>query len=207
MRDLRRPAAAVPPWLTDPFQPLHCRAAREALTPLETTYSNYEALVQRGKVVYRALDHSSVAAKPCVIKEGRRHGETDWFGRDGFARIKREAQFLKLTSPLIAVVPRIITSFQANGCFYLVAERVAGRSLQKVIASRERISTRRMLNYCKNMAEIVADIHAAGWAWRDCKPAKFYCQKNHRMRALDFEGEQPKSELRSSLPFLRSSPL
>ena len=90
---------------------------------------------------------------------------------------------------------------------HLVAERVAGRSLQKVIASRERISTRRMLNYCKNMAEIVADIHAAGWAWRDCKPAKFYCQKNHRMRALDFEGEQPKSELRSSLPFLRSSPL
>jgi len=40
VRDLRRPGVAVPPWLTDPFQPMHCRAAREALTPLETTFSN-----------------------------------------------------------------------------------------------------------------------------------------------------------------------
>jgi class IV lanthipeptide synthase len=189
VRDLRVPGAAVPRWLTDPFQPTPSRAAREVLTHLETTYSNYEALVQRGKGgVYRALDHSSVPPKLCVLKEGRRHGETDWFGRDGFARIRREAQFLKLTSPLIVAVPRIITSFRANGCFYLVIERVAGRSLQQVIASRERISTRRMLDYCKNMAEIVADIHAAGWAWRDCKPANFYCQKDHKIRALDFEG-------------------
>jgi tRNA A-37 threonylcarbamoyl transferase component Bud32 len=189
VRDLRRPGAAVPPWLTDPFQSLHSRAAREALTPLETTYSNYEALVQRGKGgVYRALDRSFVPPKPCVIKEGRRHGETDWFGRDGLARIKREAHFIKLTSSLIAAVPRIMTKFQANGCFYLVLERVVGRSLQQLIASRERISTRRMLDYCKNMAQIVADIHAAGWAWRDCKPANFWCQKNHKLRALDFEG-------------------
>lgn len=187
--DLRTPGAAVPPWLTDPFQPLHARAVREALTPLETTYSNYEAILQRGKGgVYRAVDNSFVSPKSCVIKEGRRHGESDWFGRDGFTRIKREAQFLKLNSSLIPAVPRMITSFRANDCFYLVVERVAGRSLQQVIASPERISTHRMLNYCKNMAEIVADIHAVGWAWRDCKPANFFCQKNHGMRALDFEG-------------------
>jgi hypothetical protein len=56
VRDLRRPGVAVPPWLTDPFQPMHCRAVREALTPLETTFSNYEALVQRGKgAVYRLV--------------------------------------------------------------------------------------------------------------------------------------------------------
>ena len=189
IRDLRKPGAAVPGWLTDPFQRMRRRATGETLTPLETSYTNYEALVQRGKGgVYTALDHSFVPPKPCVIKEGRRFGETDWFGRDGFARIKREAHFLKLSSPLIAAVPRIITSFQANGCFYLVLERIAGRSLQNVIGSRERISTRRMLDYCENMAQIVADIHAAGWAWRDCKPANFCCQKDHKLRALDFEG-------------------
>lgn len=189
VRDLRGPGAAVPPWLTDPFQPLHRRTVHERLTPLETTYSNYEALVQRGKGgVYRALDHSFAPPKSCVMKEGRRHGETDWFGRDGFVRVKREAHFLKQTSPVIAGVPRLLNSFQANGCFYLVTERITGRSLQQVIASRERISTRRILHYCKNMAEIVADIHSTGWAWGDCKPANFYCQKNDELRALDFEG-------------------
>jgi len=187
--DFRKPRAAVPRWLTDPFQPQHSQTARVPSTPLETTYTNYEALVQRGKGgIYQALDLSSAPPKLCVIKEGRRHGETDWPGDDGFDRIKREAQFLRLTSPLIPAVPRIITTFRANGCFYLVMERIVGRSLQRVIASGERISTRRMLEYCANMARIVADIHAVGWVWCDCKPANFLCQKNHKLRALDFEG-------------------
>ena len=89
---------------------------------------------------------------------------------------------------MITAAPRIITTFRANGCFYLVMERIAGRTLQQIIASHERISTRRMLKYCANMARIVASIHSAGWAWRDCKPANFLCQKNYKLRALDFEG-------------------
>lgn len=187
--DLRKPGAAVPRWLTDPFQPTRPRVASARVTPLETTYSNYKALVQRGKGgTYQALDLSSAPPKMCVIKEGRRHGETDWPGDDGFDRIKREAQFLRSSSPAIAGVPRVITTFCANGCYYLVMERITGRSFQRVIASRERMSTRRMLQYCAEMARIVADIHAAGWAWCDCKPANFLCQKNHKLRALDFEG-------------------
>jgi tRNA A-37 threonylcarbamoyl transferase component Bud32 len=189
VQDLRKPGAAVPGWLTDPFQPVHRRGTAEAFTPLETAYSNYEALVQRGKGgVYRAVDHSSAPAKPVVIKEGRRHGETDWLGRDGFYRTKREAQVLKAASLLVPAVPQIITTFRANGCFYLVVEPIAGRSLLQIVGSRERISTRRMLDYSKRMAQIMADIHAAGWAWRDCKPGNFFCQKNHEIRALDFEG-------------------
>jgi serine/threonine protein kinase len=175
--------------LTDPFQQLHGRAAAEVLTPLETTYSNYEALVQRGKGgVYRAVDHSCAPAKPVVIKEGRRHGETDWLGRDGFYRTKREARVLKSASSLVPALPRIITTFRANGCFYLVVEPIAGRSLLQIIGSHERVSTRRILDYSKRMAQIMADVHAAGWAWRDCKPGNFFSQKNHEIRALDFEG-------------------
>jgi serine/threonine protein kinase len=67
-------------------------------------------------------------------------------------------------------------------------ERICGKSLQQVLASRQRMSTRRMLDYCAQMARIVAEIHAAGWAWRDCKPANFLVDKNHKLRALDFEG-------------------
>ena len=187
--DLREPGAAVPRWLTDPFLPARSRPALEFATPLETDYTDYEALAQRGRGgIYQARDVSFVPARLCVIKEGRRHGETDWLGRDGFIRIKREAQFLRSSSPGIAAVPRVITTFCANGCYYLVMERITGRSLQRVIASRERMSTRRMLQYCAEMSRIVADIHAAGWAWRDCKPDNFLCQKDCKLRALDFEG-------------------
>jgi tRNA A-37 threonylcarbamoyl transferase component Bud32 len=185
--DLRGPRAAVPRWLTDPFQPVRSQAALEFATPLETDYTDYEALTQRGRGgVYQARDISSVPRKLCVIKEGRRHGETDWLGRDGFIRIKREAQVLRSTGT--AAVPRVLRTFRANGCYYLVMEHISGKPLQQVLASRQRMSTRRMLDYCAQMAQIVADIHAAGWAWRDCKPDNFLVDKNHKLRALDFEG-------------------
>jgi len=151
--DLRGPRAAVPPWLTDPFQPARSRAASELATPLETDYTDYEALGQRGRGgVYQARDVSSVPVKLCVIKEGRRDGETDWLGRDGFIRIKREAQVLRSTG--IAAAPRVIRTFRANGCYYLVMERISGKPLQQVLASRQRMLTRRMLDYCAQMARI-----------------------------------------------------
>jgi serine/threonine protein kinase len=56
---------------------------------------------------------------------------------------------------------------------YLVMERSSGKPLQQVFASSQQMSTRSMLDYCAQMARIV-DIHAAGWVWRDCKPAKTY---------------------------------
>ena len=187
--DQRKPGAAVPAWVTDPFRPPNARTEFVRVTALETDYTDYEALVQRGRGgVYRAQDISSGRSRPCIIKEGRRHGETDWWGRDGFDRIKREAQFLQSTSTGVAALPRVLATFHANSSYYLVMEHVNGRSLQEVINSRERISRSRLLRYCASMAQIVAEIHAAGWAWRDCKPANFLCGKNGRLRAIDFEG-------------------
>jgi hypothetical protein len=187
--DRREPGAAVPRWLANPFHGSKSSKTQTAITKLETDYAGYAALVQRGRGgVYRALDRTSVPATICIIKEGRRHGETDWLGRDGIHRIQREAKFLKTVSPFVGGVPRFITIFRANGVFYLVMENVTGRTLQAVIAGRERISARQALSYCLDMARILADIHAAGWAWRDCKPGNFLCGKNHRLRAIDFEG-------------------
>jgi Protein kinase domain len=185
--DLRGPRTAAPRWLTDPFQPVRSQPALEFATPLDTDYTGYEALTQRGRGgIYQARDVSSVPRKLCVIKEGRRYGETDWLGRDGFIRVKGEAHVLRSTGT--AAVPRVLRTFRANGCYYLVMEHISGKSLQQVLASCQRMSTRRMFDYCAQMAQIVADIHAAGWAWRDCKPHNFFVDKTHKLRALDFEG-------------------
>lgn len=187
--DRREPGAAVPPWLADPFHRGAPATTRATITPLETNYKDYAAITQRGRGgVYRALKLSSTPAKTCIIKEGRKHGETDWLGHDGIHRVQREARFLKIVSPIVGGVPRLITTFRANHCFYLVLEHIADRSLQAVITGTERISCDRTLTYCRNMARIMADIHAAGWAWLDCKPENFLCSKNHELRAVDFEG-------------------
>jgi hypothetical protein len=187
--DQREPQSAVPPWVDDPFRRRARARDQVALTPLDTAYEGYEALVQRGRGgVYRALDISSTPSRVCILKEGRRHGETDWHGRDGYYRVQNEARFLKSASRITRDVPRVLATFRAHGSFYLVMEYIRGRSLQSVIAGRERISRRRTLSYCQSMSRIMAGIHSAGWAWADCKPSNFLCLKNGRLRALDFEG-------------------
>jgi hypothetical protein len=187
--DRREAGTAVPRWLADPFRHAASSNTRTPITALETDYSDYEAIIQRGRGgVYWALDRSAVPAKACIIKEGRKHGETDWLGRDGIDRVKHEAHFLKGVSPVVGGLPQFITTFHANDCHYLVMEYIAGRTLQSVITSRERISALRTLKYCRNMAQILADIHATGWAWLDCKPDNFLCGKNHEFHAIDFEG-------------------
>ena len=188
--DLRKPKSAVPLWLSDPFGPPPVR--RGSLTPLETDYRDYEALTQRGRGgIYRALDISSRRARPCILKEGRRHGETDVLGRDGFYLVKQEARFLKSNADKVSGLPRVIATFCADDCFYLVMEHIAGRSLHQVLASPERISLHRLLTYCANMSRVVAEIHAAGWAWHDCKPANFLCQSGGNLRPIDFDGACP----------------
>jgi hypothetical protein len=187
--DLREPRSAVPPWVENPFRRGAPPKGRAAVTPLDTVYEGYEALVQRGRGgVYRALDTASKPSRACILKEGRRHGETDWHGRDGYHRIQNEARFLRSASKATGDVPRVLATFRAKGCFYLVMEYIKGRPLQSIIAGKERISRRRTLAYCRAMSGILAGIHSAGWAWADCKPANFLCVKGDRLRAIDFEG-------------------
>jgi serine/threonine protein kinase len=186
--DRRQPGSAAPPWLNDPFRNSRSEADRGSNTPLETDYRSYIALVQRGRGgTYRATDISSGRSRPCIIKEGRRHGEADLWGFDGYSRVKREAEFLRSVAKKIAAVPLLKRTFRANGEFYLVEETIRGRLLSEIIAGRQPISRTRILRYCASMVQILADIHAAGWTWRDCKPANFICEPGGNLRPIDFE--------------------
>jgi serine/threonine protein kinase len=48
-----------------------------------------------------------------------------------------------------------------------------------------------VLRYAISISLLVSRIHAAGWAWRDCKPANIIVTKEGEMRPLDFEGACP----------------
>ena len=84
-RDRRAPGRAVPTWLEDPFQ--KARATNSKWRGLITReLLVFKGKAQRGKGgVYEAVDLSVQPVRRVIIKEGRRHGETNWDGRDGFA--------------------------------------------------------------------------------------------------------------------------
>ncbi len=188
VEDQRSPGAAVPDWLTDPFPPARQRKLSR-LSPLKTTIKAFEALSQRGKGgVYRALDLSVLPARLCVLKEGRKNGETDWDGRDGFWRVRHEAAVLSALAAAGVPVAEVYKTFQAAGHYYLVTEFLEGQTLQSVIDKKGKISINEALQFGRQIAEVLSEIHEAGWVWRDCKPLNFIVLNNGGIRPLDLEG-------------------
>ncbi len=189
VEDPRRPGAAVPSWLRDPFpQPQRLRKSSR-VSPLKTTIRAFEALSQRGKGgVYRALDLSVLPARLCVLKEGRRQGETDWDGRDGFWRVRHEGAVLSALSAAGVAVPKVYLTFRTGGHYYLVTEFIEGQTLQSLLSKNQSISVSRALEFGRQIAELLSHIHAAGWVWRDCKPLNVLVSKDGSLRPLDFEG-------------------
>jgi hypothetical protein len=184
--DRREPGAAVPEWETDPF----AEGGQRASYQLEPTIKPYEALSQRGKGgVYRALDLSVTPARLCILKEGRRHGETDWGGRDGYWRVEHEGKVLKCLRRANLNVPKVYRSFRTPDHYYLVMEFAEGQSLQSLLSgSRRKMPIAQALRYGAQLAELVRVIHSAGWVWRDCKPMNVIVSRGGELRPLDFEG-------------------
>lgn len=192
--DLCAPGRAKPAWAEDPFVLRRPRRATQAIdSPLKTTFRVFGALSQRGKGgVYQAVDMGAEPPRLCLLKEGRKAGEVGWDGRDGRWRVRHEARVLTLLRESGADVPRVYTSFEVSGNYYLVTEFIDGESLQSYLRKlQRRIPVARVLRYGIQLSGFIAQIHAAGWVWRDCKPANLVITKRGELRPLDFEGACP----------------
>jgi hypothetical protein len=187
---------AKPDWVTDPLASRRTAAARAAvLSPLQTRFRVFSALTQRGKGgVYKALDLNTDLPRFCIVKEGRRSGELQWDGRDGRWRVMHEERVLNSLRAAGVAVPRVYSSFEAKGNHYLVTEFIEGETLQSLLAARRRrLSISQVLRHGVRLAGLLARIHAAGWVWRDCKPANIVVTTAGELRPLDFEGACPVS--------------
>lgn len=186
-----REGDAVPEWVVDPFAPKRARRESEpAETQLKTTFKAFRALTQRGKGgVYVAVDLSASPPRLCVLKEGRRDGETQWDGRDGYWRVAHEAHVLAELRDAGVPVPAVYSSFRAEKNFFVAMEYVEGESLHSILKRRRRrLPTAHALALGLRLAELVARIHAARWVWRDCKPSNLIVTGGGELRPLDFEG-------------------
>lgn len=189
--DLRTPGSAVPTWVIDPFVKNSYQENTENdfnnLSPLKVNTLVYEAISQRGKSgVYRALDLNTSPARICILKEGRKYGETDWDYRDGYWRVKHEEKVLKYLKSKGVNVPKVYTTFEEGLNYYLAMELIEGDNLQKLILKK--IAIKDALRYGIQIAGILESIHNAGWVWRDCKPLNLILSKQDILRPLDFEG-------------------
>ena len=187
--DRREPGFAVPAWMADPFAVPGADPPGIADSPLAVDYRAFDVLQQRGKGgVYRALDLTVAPARLCVIKEGLRHGETDPEGRDGRWRVRHEGRVLRALRRAGIEVPAVIAEFDVGGGRYLVLEHVEGDTLAVVAGPDKTMAPARCAELVTGLQRLIADIHAAGWAWRDCKPENIVVTAGGDLRPIDFEG-------------------
>ncbi len=191
--DCRQSWASELSWLSDPFitsgPPSGLAKQTSPDSPLKTTFRVFRALSQRGRGgVYQAVDLRFQPPRLCILKEGRRHGETGLDGLDGSHRIRREAQALSRLQKCGIEVPEVYAVFEVEGHSYLAMEHIPGESLHSLLLKRKRrFPIPQVLRYLIQIAEIVARLHAAGWAWRDCKPGNLLLTRTGQFRPIDFE--------------------
>jgi Protein kinase domain len=179
-----------PDWVTNPFPQNDSGTAASGDRSPSKALRVIRALSQRGKGgVYLAADFSQSLPRLCILKEGRRHGEVTFDGRDGYWRAKHENYVLNTLRRRGITVPQIYSSFELDGNFYLVTEHIQGKNLEKLLRTRQRrLPIVRVLRLAFQVARIVSLFHSAGWVWRDCKPANLILGESDALRPVDFEG-------------------
>jgi serine/threonine protein kinase len=189
-RDVRDRAHAIPKWARDPFRTGTPKPARlRVAESIGIDLLPFKAVAQRGKGgVYEAVDLSISPPRLVIVKEGRRHGETDWRGYDGFARIQHEARALRLLRRRGLPVPAPLREFTERGNRYLVLEKVRGRPLLTKNRQKPReYSWRRAMSLLNQLGPLLQAIHRAGYVWRDCKPEHIFMSRG-KISLIDFEG-------------------
>lgn len=172
--------------------PFHSCSDQNNPTPkaFSDRYHVYRALSQRGKGgVYEALDIEQDPPRPCVIKEGRKNGETGWDDRDGYSRNKNEVRILTALSHAFKELPKLIDAFETDRHAYLVMERIEGVTVQKILNHFDgRLDFDFAVHLCLKITRFVSDLHINGFVWRDLKPSNIILEKSGELRIVDLEG-------------------
>jgi hypothetical protein len=186
--DRREPMRAIPSWRNDPFKNRPSNQ-KKLSGPFGLDFLVFKAFTRRGKgSVFEALELSTSPARLVVIKQGKRHGDTDWNGEDGYARVRREGRMLRVLQAAGIPVPKLFREFNYSVDRYLILEKICGRPLlPRTRQQPAKPSWRRALEILDKLGTELSKLHAAGWVWRDCKPSHIFVHRG-TLRFIDFEG-------------------
>jgi hypothetical protein len=198
VQDMRTRATAVPAWTQDPFGAISVvsgKKANQASARKQARYRAFEAIRWRGSGgIYRALDLHARPPRACLMKEGLRHGSPSCDGVDGFEAVRNEALVLRRLRAKHVRAPNVRNLFYQDGKSYLIQDFIPGKTLAETV-DRRRLSLRKRTDIARQVCEVVASIHAAGWAWRDIKLSNFlYDGRN--VWAIDLETGMPIRSMR-----------
>jgi serine/threonine protein kinase len=180
-----------PDRLPDPFAAVRTKSSRRKTTANAVDgFHVLGALVQRGKGgVYQAIDMHANPPRLCLLKEGRRHGEVSLDGRDGAWRVRHEQRVLALLKRRRVRVPNVYASFVMDANYYLAMEFIDGESLHEILLRQQRrLSVANIISLGSQLSKFLAQLHAAGWVWRDCKPKNLIISRAGELVPIDFEG-------------------
>lgn len=132
----------------------------------------------------------------CVIKEGTKGDTKDRDGRDIQDRLKWQKELHKQLQDKVRL-PRYLGEFEENGNYYLVIERIKGKSLHSLSKHnsneiRQGLITGnktglRFLKYMIGIVDLLAQLHENGIAHRDVSANNFMIMPSGKIAVIDME--------------------
>lgn len=131
----------------------------------------------------------------CVIKEGTQGDSKDEHGRDIQDRLRWQKKLHEQLQGKLRI-PRCFGSFEENGNYYLVIERIKGVPLYKLVKGHQRELRAayreknalgvKMLRYMRKMALLMRGMHQENIVHRDITPNNFMIHGS-KVGLIDFE--------------------
>lgn len=132
----------------------------------------------------------------CVIKEGSYGDSKDKHGRDIKDRLIWQRELHEKLQDKVRI-PRLLGSFEENGNFYLVLERIRGKSIYKACKEKHKVLRNSLiagnklgltfLNYMVQLVALLEQLHEQQVIHRDVTATNFMITPSGKVAVIDME--------------------
>lgn len=138
--------------------------------------------------VYLATD--IVAARTCILKRAQRDAGIDHYGRDARDRLRHESDVLHRLAPNPSI-PEPFTLIEQDEDLFLAMQNIEGETLEEYVIRMLRqglfISRKQVVAWGRELARLLATIHAQGFVYRDLKSPNVIVNSDGEICLVDFE--------------------
>lgn len=158
--------------------------ATVVISPGRTLQGRYEIqeLIHTGGMgyIYLAKD-KRLYGRPCIVKQVRESIKSESHQK----KLEEEAlSMTKLAHPNIAM---ILDHFVEDGYYFLVVERIVGKTLGEVFKERHgQFTEKEVLGWAVTICDIVSYLHSKGVIHRDISPDNIMLTEDNTIKFIDF---------------------
>ncbi|MGA7731973.1 MAG: class IV lanthionine synthetase LanL [Chloroflexia bacterium] len=187
--DRRLTLYKAPEWATDPFveAEIAIDIPRKRWIAGRYLILNTVHASPRG-AVYLALNFEN--SRCCVLKSAPHQAAQGFDGYGAQDRLRNEAHILTQLSPHPAF-PAFYDLIEQDGDLYLVMEDIEGETLMRHVgrlaAQGVRVPNEQVIEWGRQLASILGELHERGLAYRDVKPTNVIVTAFERLRLIDLE--------------------